>query len=167
MHSILFALKRADQSSRALQRRLLDPFAITPARYDVLFIIFQQQVHRGEPWMFQSRLRKELGVKPSTVSRMTQEMEERGLVTRIRQRYGDRRQVIITLTRRAFSLLRRVRKRVINPGILRLALLTAVASVENMGALEFHVNRFRTGMKDPAIFIFPDQRERQLPGRRR
>jgi DNA-binding MarR family transcriptional regulator len=160
---MLFALKRADQRSRALQRRLLGPLGITPARYDLLFVIFQHHVHRRSPWMFQSRIRKELGVAASTVSEMTKSMQALGLVTRKRQRFGDRRQVIITLTKRAFAVLRRVRKQVIEPGILWLALFTALTSVEQMGSVEFYANRFRQGMKDPALFQFPEQRVRGKP----
>jgi DNA-binding MarR family transcriptional regulator len=160
MHCVLFALKRADQCSRALQRRLLNPYSITPARYDLLFVIFQRHVHRGTPSMFQSRLRKELGVTAPTVSRMSKSLAQLGLVTRKRERYGDRRQVTITLTKKAFALLRRVRKRVIEPGILWLALYTAMTSLEQLGSLEFYTNRWRAGLKDPAQFQFPDQRVR-------
>jgi DNA-binding MarR family transcriptional regulator len=157
MDAILFSLKRADQSSRRLQRRLLNPFGITPARYDLLFVIFQHHVHRRSSWMFQSRIRKELGVTAPTASVMTRELAALGLVTRRRQRFGDKRQVIVTLTKRAFTLLRNVRKRVIQPGILWLVLHTALGSPEKMGSLEFYTNLFRTGMKDPALFIFPAQ----------
>jgi DNA-binding MarR family transcriptional regulator len=162
MKAILFSLKRADQCSRALQRRLLNPFGITPARYDLLFVMFQNHVHRRSPWMFQSRIRKELGVKAPTVSVMTRELATLGFVTRKRQRFGDKRQVIVTMTKRAFNVLRNVRKRVIQPGFLWLALCTAMGSPEKMGSLEFYTNLFRTGMKDPALFIFPEQRERTV-----
>jgi DNA-binding MarR family transcriptional regulator len=162
MHSILFAVKRADQRSRALQRRLLGPFGITPARYDLLFIMLQNHVHRKSPWMFQSRIRKELGVTAPTVSVMVRALAALGFVTRKRQRFGDRRQVIVTMTKRAFSMLRNVREQVIKPGVLWLALYTAVNSAENMGAVQFYADKFRFGLKDPALFLFPYQRERTV-----
>jgi DNA-binding MarR family transcriptional regulator len=163
MHSLLFGVKRADQCSRALQRRLLEPFGITPARYDMLFVIFQVRVYKRWRWIFQSHLRRQLGVTAPTTSKMARALERLGFVTRKRQRYGDRRQILIELTDKGVCLLRRIRKTVIDPGILWLALYTAMnKSVESMGALDRFTQIFRNGCRDPAMFYFPDQRERRL-----
>src|SRR5260221_8267076 len=95
MHSLLFGIKRADQCSRALQRRLLDPFGITPTRYDMLFVIFHQRVRRKWKYVFQSHVRNQLGVTAPTVCKMAKSLERLGLITRKRVVYGDRRQVLI------------------------------------------------------------------------
>src|SRR5260221_14226618 len=163
MHSLLFGTKRADQCSRALQRRLLGPFGITPARYDMLFVIFQVRIYKRWRWIFQSHLRRQLGVTAPTTSKMARALERLGFLTQKRQVYGDRRQILIELTEKAVCLLRRIRTTVIERGFLWLALYTAMSkSVASMGSLEHFTQMFRTGCRDPARFHFPDQRERQL-----
>jgi DNA-binding MarR family transcriptional regulator len=164
MHSLLFGMKRADQCSRALQRGLLASFGITPARYDMLFVIFQVRVYKRFRCIFQSHLRRQLGVTAPTTSKMARALERLGFITRKRERYGDRRQILIELTEKGVSLLRRVRKEVIDPGILWLALYTALSkSEESMGSLAFFIQKFRAGCRDPARFYFPDERERRIP----
>jgi DNA-binding MarR family transcriptional regulator len=162
MHSLLFGMKRADQCSRALQRRLLGPFGITPARYDMLFVIFQVRVYKRFRSIFQSHLRRQLGVTAPTTSKMARALERLGFITRKRERFGDRRQILIELTEKGISLLRRVRKEVIDPGILWLALYTAMSTEQSMGSLAFFIEKFRAGCRDPARFYFPDQREQRL-----
>jgi DNA-binding MarR family transcriptional regulator len=165
MHSLLFGMKRADQCSRALQRRLLGPLGITPARYDMLFVIFQVRVYKRFRCIFQSHLRRQLGVTAPTTSKMARALERLGFITRKRERFGDRRQILIELTEKGVSLLRRVREKVIDPGILWLALFTAMSkSVERMGSLQFFTRIFREGCRDPARFHFPEQYERQSTG---
>jgi DNA-binding MarR family transcriptional regulator len=164
MHSILFSVKRADQSSRALQRRLLDPYGITPARYDMLFVILKNRNKKLTRWMFQSRLRKELGYTAPTTSRMAKSLERLGLITRKRTWTNDKRQVLIELTQSALALLKRIRECVIAPGILWLALHTAMSKRETaMGSLEWFTRMFRGGSRDKALFLFPHQRERAVP----
>ena len=164
MHSILFSVKRADQSSRALQRRLLDPYGITPARYDMLFVILRNRNTKLTKWMFQSALRKRLGVTAPTCSRMAKSLERLGLITRKRTWMNDRRQILIELTESAMQLLRVIRKRVIRPGILWLALHTAMSKrATEMGSLEWFTRMFRGGLRDKATFHFPHQWERTVP----
>src|SRR6516162_7604577 len=60
MHAVAFSLHRADQRMLALQRALLAPFGITPARYLMMLVLFR--VGMGEMRMLrQSDLRRELG----------------------------------------------------------------------------------------------------------
>ena len=163
MHSTLFSLKRADQASRALQRRLLAPYGITPARYDMLLVIFTTRNTKLARYIFQSRLRKLLGYTAPTTSRMAKSLERLGLIRRKRTWMNDKRQVLIELTAPAIQLLRRVRKQVIEPGVLWLALYTAMSKRPTaIGSLEWYTRMFRGGLRDKAIFLFPHQREREV-----
>jgi len=160
MHQVLFSLKRADQCSRALQRRLLGPFDITHARYDLLFIVFNRR-HRDWRDTYQSHLRRLLGVTAPTVCKMLKSLEALGFVTRRRSEF-DRRQVYVVVTKKAKHLLRRVRKKVIKPAILWLALYMALSrTAKDMRRLKALADVFRKGLGDPATYDFPWQDERK------
>lgn len=96
MHPVSFAFKRGHIRASVAHRDFLRPFEITPARFDALYIL---RWHGGS--CYQSEIWQELGLHPSTISRMLKSMEKRGLV--VRQRNAgtlmDCREVIVTLTR--------------------------------------------------------------------
>ncbi len=107
MHSLSFQLKRAHHRVVALGKRVLRKFALTPARFDLLYIVYQR-------WMFQKRLYdapaqtdlcRILGVTAATVSKMLRSLEERGIVKRFRSTV-DRRTKQVALTDEGLELFR-------------------------------------------------------------
>jgi len=98
MHAILFGMKRAFQASLRVMRRPLQPFGLTAARFDMLWCILQSDAHDDAYPLFQSEVRKRLGVTAATVTRMMQSLEALGLVRRKRD-FFDRRQIVVSLTR--------------------------------------------------------------------
>jgi DNA-binding MarR family transcriptional regulator len=93
MHRIFFSVKRVHlrvvEESKALLRR----FGLTPARFDLLRIIYEYEPH-GIP---QSEIRLLLGVSATTVSRMLIALEALGFVERTPVD-GDRRRLLVKLT---------------------------------------------------------------------
>ena len=157
MHHILASLKRASLVSLAQQREWLAPYGITPARYEMLFVIahtdaWLKKVH----FCRQSDIWRQLGVSPVTVSKMLRALEKLGFVRRERSIARDRRQVYVELTRKARGLLRKVHMRVIRPGTVFLAIYSIFVKPEHDGGkfaeyLEFLRERFH----DTATFHYP------------
>lgn len=98
MHPVSFAFKRGHIRAVVRHREMLAPLDITPARFDVLFVL---RVKGGT--CFQSEIWQDLGLHPTTISRMVDAMVTRGLVTKIRPYYADNRERIVTLTRKGFA----------------------------------------------------------------
>ncbi len=157
MHTVLFSLKRADQRSLRFQRALLEPFGITPARCDMLFVILTAGNQLGSSrCMLQSAIRRGLGVTAVTVCKMLRALEKSKFVTRKREIAKDKRQVLVVLTRKALKLLRRVDRQIVRPGCLWFALhVTLGMTGENVGTLKFWLDRLREGWGDGARFHFP------------
>ncbi len=109
MHSILFGMKRAFQSSLGLSRRLMRPFGLTPARFDLLFAL-----HPGS-YMKQSELRKILGVSRATTSRMLRSLELLDLVTR-EVAYRNKRERIVSLTKKGLTIIQRAVRELMDRG---------------------------------------------------
>ena len=82
MHSVLFSLKRAFHKSTTLGRMLLDDVELTPSRFDILHVLHGAR----SSFVLQSDLRRLLGVASTTLSRMLRALEERGFITRSRDR---------------------------------------------------------------------------------
>lgn len=91
MHPITFGLKRAFLTSTTfLRRQLRRHFKLTPARFDVLYLVY-----KGNHSQFE--IRRMLGLTSSTISEMFQTLERLGLVWRKRQD-TDRRARLAYLT---------------------------------------------------------------------
>jgi DNA-binding MarR family transcriptional regulator len=150
MHTVFFTIKRADQTCIARQREWLAPFGISPARYDLLFVIRTE----GVSWMFQSSIRRALGVRASTISKMVAALERDGFVRRFRS-FVDKRQVRVELTRKARGLLRRVDRKVIRPGVVWFALYLALYLGGEVGTVKFLLDDLRKKFLDRASFYFP------------
>jgi DNA-binding MarR family transcriptional regulator len=90
VHAIFFGMKRAFQSSLKIARRMLARFGITPARFDLMYVL--QSTHAFNR-MKQCHVWLTLGVTGATVSRMVKSLVGLGLVVRTpgvadkRQRY--------------------------------------------------------------------------------
>jgi len=104
MHSLLFDLKRAYQSSTNALNPLFAGVqeGLTQARYRVLYAIDKKMLMR------QSDLRRALGVTAATISKMVRRLMELGVVARWTDR--DRRQYQLRLTHAGRDWLRRARE---------------------------------------------------------
>ena len=110
MNEIALGVKRAHHGFLRITRRRLASVGLTAARFDMLYAV------RKHGWAFrredrvkilQSDLRRALGVTATVVSRMVRALETLGLVVRHRDTYGDRRQILVTLTKRGLEALER------------------------------------------------------------
>ncbi len=132
MHAILFSMKRAHHAALAMTRPMLRRVDLTPARFDMLFALFDEGLSR---WgrraglsraIGQARLRTILGVCRMTVSRMIRALEALGLVRRWPVRRGGRR-LMVQLTERGDEKVRRVVRDLLDPGPVDLAIDSLVA----------------------------------------
>jgi DNA-binding MarR family transcriptional regulator len=103
MHALFFGTKRAFHATLRILRKPMKTFGLTPARFDLLFILTGSgsDLH----YVYQSTLRKELGVTAPTVSRMVKSLQALGLV-RSERHPGDRRQRIVQLTKAGLERIR-------------------------------------------------------------
>ena len=174
MHHILASLKRASLLSLAQQREWLAPYGITPARYEMLFVISHTDAWLGKVhFCRQSDIWRQLGVSPVTVSKMLRALEKLGFVRRARSIARDRRQVYVELTRKARGLLRKVHQRVIRPGVVFVAICSIFANKErDVGMFTVYLDFIRERFHDPATFHYPwcdltthpNRLRRRLPG---
>lgn len=121
MHALSFALKRAHLTATAVGRHLLAPFGLTPARFDLLFILLRSSLPPR-----QVDLCAALGLSRATVCRCVARLEQLGLVRRRRSTF-DRRSHRLELTDFAASLLRRAVAYIIGGGYLEVAYQCALA----------------------------------------
>ena len=157
MHPVPFYLKRAHLCSLAVLRRLLTPFGITPARYDMLHVIANTNLWHGKKshWVYQSDIWRALGVTPTTVCKMLRALERLGFVRRTRSIVRDRRQVIVELTRKARGLLRHVLRDVINPGVIWFAVYSAFAmNGKDVQEFKGYLDMLRYRFHDRATFLY-------------
>ena len=94
MLALVFSLKRAFHKSNAVTRSMLSGFGLTGSRFDMLYVIWMER----RRWIFQSDLRRALGVSAATVSRMLKSLKELGLVQSLPRLHGDRDPVARKLT---------------------------------------------------------------------
>jgi DNA-binding MarR family transcriptional regulator len=124
MHHVLFLSKRAYHRSLAKAAPLIRGFGLTPARYDLMFLLFERNVPAqmtfGRLPLTQSDLWHSLGVCRETVRRMLLALEERGYVRRakIERGLGDRRTRFVLLTDLGRHLVRRATKLLFPDGLL-------------------------------------------------
>jgi len=102
MHHVLFSVKRTFHKSTWFGRSLLTPYGLTPSRFDVLYIV-RKHPHR---FVWQSRIRKILGVAAPTASILVRALASLGLLRR-RKSEWDSRQVEVSLTRAGRKLIER------------------------------------------------------------
>jgi DNA-binding MarR family transcriptional regulator len=124
MHTVVFHMKRAFQSTLRVTRPLFQELRITPARFDMM-----RTLERGE--RFQTDLLRVLGVSAMTVSRMVRALERLGLVVR-RTPYFDRRRRIVELTDEGRALLRRASRLIVWSGTVERLLLDELAPDRRM-----------------------------------
>jgi len=105
MHFVLFGFKRAHQATLRVTRPILRAYGLTPARLDLLAVLHERELSYIQ--LFQTGVRRILGVSAPTVCRMLQALERLDLVTRARVP-RDLRQRRVLLTDRARELLRTI-----------------------------------------------------------
>lgn len=115
MHALSFAFKRAHLRATAMGRLLLRPFGLTPARFDLLFLLQRSTSRRN-----QVTLASELGLSRATVCRCVRRLEELGFIRRIRISL-NRRTHLLELTDFGRSVVRRAIRHILGGGYLELA----------------------------------------------
>lgn len=110
MEAIFYATKRAHHSALKFGRAKLSPYGLTPARFDLLFLIAQRVVDNT-----QRALRIALGYARATISEMLASIEARGWIIRTRDT-RDRRTHLVTLTAAGLALVNRAHDECVNSG---------------------------------------------------
>ena len=168
MDATFFGLKRAFHSTLRITRATLAKLGLTAARFDLLYAL-PHGYGRFEIRTRQSALRRALGVSRPTVSRMLASLEELGLVRRERERDpGDRRQIIVRLTQRGCTLIRKAIRAFIQSGWTQLALDSALDEdlpgrrwcdedhcIFEIETLEGLLERIRVAFGDFATLAYP------------
>jgi DNA-binding MarR family transcriptional regulator len=162
MHRIFFGLKRAHQGTLRITRKVLAALGLTAARFDLLYAV--RKSRRG---IFQSALRKVLGVSRATVSVMLASLEELGLVRRTVAK-EDRRQKRVELTTKGWWRISRAHRHFTRSGWAQLAIDSALASElaafhwcdENAcltatASLHRMLGQIRQGFRDFATLDYP------------
>ena len=156
MHPILFSQKHAYLVSLAKQREWLRGFGITPARYEMLFVIFiLTKSYPAMDYAFQGDVLKQLGVSAATVTKMLDALEKLGLVTRTRWKYWDKRRKCVALTQKARDILQRVKEVWIDSGRVALAIsaIFRMRPEEEEGRFHWDLETVRKELGDKAIFF--------------
>jgi DNA-binding MarR family transcriptional regulator len=158
MNIIFFGLKRAYHSTLRVTRRALARLGLTPARFDLLYI-----VQKAGGVMLQCKLRRELGVAAPTVSRMLASLEELGLVERAVMD-EDRRHRDVKVTKAGRRCVLRAARLLIHTGHVQLAVDSALcprqwhdkwASEKASGALDLTLRLVRHAFRDVATLAYP------------
>jgi DNA-binding MarR family transcriptional regulator len=172
MNRILFATKRAYHRGLAKAAPLVRDLGLTPARYDLMFLLFTRNMPaRSQTFelpMTQANLRHALGVCRETVRRMLVGLEEKGFVRRkpLPTFYRDRRSKAVHLTMLGRTIIRRATKILFPDGLmtgarrerrepLHVAYEMALTRhlCEKLGSLvEYLARRF----DDRATYAYPD-----------
>jgi DNA-binding MarR family transcriptional regulator len=104
MDPVRVGLKRAYWGSLRISRRDFTLLKLTPARFDILYGLTDDGWPDGRS-LFQSQLRRMVGVNRATMSEIMIAMEAKGIIARRRSEY-DRRQLDVWLTKYGKELFR-------------------------------------------------------------
>jgi DNA-binding MarR family transcriptional regulator len=157
MHHIFFSLKRTHHRALAYSRRLSVPYGLTPARFDMMYAIDR---HR-DSLLWQSHLRRLLGVTAATISRMVRSLEELGYITRDRNAF-DRRQIDIRITKLGSSVFDFVENLTMTTGNVDFIVTGAFAvlwyaesAISDLFDFEAFLHRARDRLWDTATLRYP------------
>jgi DNA-binding MarR family transcriptional regulator len=165
MNSMLFSMKRGYLRGVSFARKLLEPFGLTPARFDVLFVL-----RKG--WKHQSAICRHLGLHPSTVSKLLKKIED-VLVYR-HYDMDNHREVIVKLSGKGKAALEAAAATLVDNGALDAYMAWAVAGPNRheakrpLAALNFEeaLLRLRRALLDSArlLYVFdPEEHENDVP----
>src|SRR5262245_57462199 len=118
MHAIVFSMKRGFLRTVRFGRKVLEPFGVTPARFDILFCLRSGSRLQSQVWRM-------LGLHPSTVCKMMIRLEELGLVWR-NPDSEDFRQTVVKLAPLGWTTVRRVMRALVHNGAIRAFVRAAV-----------------------------------------
>ena len=79
MHDLAFRFKRVHLQAVALAKKKLRKWKLSPARFDVLYVVQQGRAYG----VLQSRIWDTLGLHKSTISKMCKRLEELGFIKRV------------------------------------------------------------------------------------
>jgi DNA-binding MarR family transcriptional regulator len=158
VHSTFFAMKRVFQSSLRVGRELLAPFGLTPARFDLMYLL-PRSTQRG---IKQSDVTRSLGVTAPTVSRMVKSLVELGLVVS-NVWEADMRQRWLRMTQEGVEVLRAAIAATMDSGDAHGIVLRAVVPryfdpVDCIRVLDYFENgldRVRTAFADTGYIYYP------------
>ncbi len=152
MNQLSFAAKRAHLDLLQLNRELLAPMGITPARLDLMQAIRA----RLDGCQMVGQLAAFLGVSRQVVSRMAKSLEALGLVARERTDL-DRRCVYVLLTESGAALLAQIRRIYLLTGLAGrsalFALLDTLSSQEQGGRFVEMAKQIRVSFDTWAPFV--------------
>jgi len=158
MHVLHFGLKRAFQATVKINRPLLARHGVTPARFDLLYCIHQERVDA----VWQSSIRRALGVARPTVSRMVRSLEKLGLLVR----EVDTRQRRLALSVAGRKVVRRVLRKLVRSDVVDRCVRRAFSypnpppsrrntDLSLIGGLDYTLRRFRRCFGDFATLEYP------------
>jgi DNA-binding MarR family transcriptional regulator len=164
MHAVFFGLKRAFQSSLEWMKRVFEPHGLTPARFDMLFVI------EREEFFSQQHLGTVLGVSGATVSRMLKSLRQLGLLYTYPDP-DDRRRKLIELTEHGRAVLEEAIEAVLGSGLGGFAVASTVGwpseplwkpddVARGISKLLYRLDRLREGFRDRALLEYgrgPDE----------
>jgi DNA-binding MarR family transcriptional regulator len=162
MNAITFGTKRAFHGFLRVTRKPLASIGLTAARFDLLWaLLTARRAEWQSDGVWQSKLRKRLGVTAPVVTRMLQALEAIGLVGRAREECEDRRQVRVWLTdagRRcileAQSVMLRAMRRLVYLAICFGQHREASKRLVHMDTLEGYLRALRSTFGDTATLYY-------------
>jgi DNA-binding MarR family transcriptional regulator len=163
MNAVAFGTKRAFHGFLRVTRKPLASVGLTPARFDMLYVLFASARHHSKPYptLTQRHLRRTLGICASVTSRMVRALEALGLVTRQRCDL-DRRQVRVRLTDRGWDCIRTTQRWLLR-GVQRIVLEVICFGAHrdpnqrlwNMDTVEGYLRALRNDFGDKATLYYP------------
>jgi DNA-binding MarR family transcriptional regulator len=158
-------MKRGYLRGVSFARKLLQPFGLTPARFDVLFLL-----RKG--WKHQSAICRHLGLHPSTVSKLLKKIDD-VLVYRNCD-WENHREVVVKLSAAGRAALEAAAAALVDNGALDAYVEWAVAGPNRhkakrpVATLNFEeaLLRLRRALLDSArlLYVFePEEHENDVP----
>jgi DNA-binding MarR family transcriptional regulator len=165
VHDTFFATKRAFHAILRTIRRPLAAQGLTPARFDMLYVLYSRMDH----WALQSAIRRVLGVTAPTVSRMLRSLEQLGLVKRVRFEF-DKRDRVVELTDSGLRRMQSAHDALVASGAAQLAVDCALTAPKEPGhrrrerLLDRLLGRIRLQFGDAAMLSYRKEPQWLLMG---
>ncbi len=149
MDAIVFGVKRAHWVlHHRLVGKLLKPCALTPSRFDAMYLLFERRTN----FLTQAELRRKLGIARGTISRTLRELERLDFVSRSSARNGATRRVRLTELGR--YLLRNAMRRIFRPRLVR-RVLDHIMKFHERETLERLLRNIRNALADSSADFYP------------